>query len=80
MQSINVIIIFTSELCEDQAATSKIPRGSPTISKIASSTFIKTLRPVCTATSSKDRQTGAYSIGQTIPGKLNCTNRENKNT
>jgi hypothetical protein len=36
------------------------------------STSIKTLRPAHTATSSKVRQTGAYSIGLTISGKLSC--------
>ncbi len=36
------------------------------------STTIKTLRPTHTATSSKNRCIGAYSIGLTILGKLGC--------
>jgi hypothetical protein len=41
---------------------SKITCGSPIISKILSSTSIKTLWQVCTLTSSKDVRIGAYSI------------------
>jgi hypothetical protein len=36
------------------------------------STFIKTLWPACTPTSSKDRWIVAYSTGLTILGKLGC--------
>jgi hypothetical protein len=36
------------------------------------SSTIKTSWPVCRATSSKDRWIGAYSIGLTILGKLDC--------
>jgi hypothetical protein len=39
---------------------------------------ILTQWPARTATSSKDRQTGAYSIGLTNPGKLNCPTKKKK--
>ncbi len=42
---------------------SKIPCGSPTISEILSSTSIQTLWAGPTATSAKDRQVEAFSIG-----------------
>ncbi len=42
------------------------------------STIVKTLWPAWTATSTKDRWIGTYSIGQTIPGKLICPNNNNK--
>ncbi len=38
------------------------------------STTIKTSWPARAATSSKDRQLGAYSVGFTISGKLGCPN------
>jgi hypothetical protein len=40
------------------------------------STSIKTLQPAHTATSTQDRQIGAYSFDITIPGKLSCPNVE----
>jgi hypothetical protein len=40
------------------------------------STRIKTLWPVHTETSSKDRQIEAYSIGLTSEGKLSCPNNK----
>ncbi len=39
---------------------------------------IRTPWPAHTATSSKDRWIGAYSIALTILGKLNCLNKKKK--
>ncbi len=44
------------------------------------STTIKTLRPACTATSSKDRQISAYSTSLTILVKLVCPDKKKINT
>jgi len=41
------------------------------------STTIKTLSPARTATSSRDRWIGPYSISLTIQGKLGCPNNNN---
>ncbi len=48
----------------------KIPCGSPTISKILPSTFIKTLWPAHAATSAKDRWIGGYSTGLKFHGNF----------
>ncbi len=42
------------------------------------STTTKTSWPALTATSSKDRQIGAYSIGLTIPGKTRLPKKKKK--
>ncbi len=39
---------------------------------------MKTTPPACTATSSKDRKIGAFSIGQTTLVKLGCPNKKKK--
>ncbi len=57
---------------------SKIPYGLSTITKILSSTSIKTSRLTHTATSSKYRRIVAYSIGLTIPAKLGSENKKKK--
>ncbi len=44
------------------------------------STTIQTLRPAHTATSSKDRWKGAYSIGLTILGRFTCSMKKKKKT
>jgi hypothetical protein len=61
------------------SSRSKISLGSPTISKILSSTSIKTSWPAHTLTPPKDICIGAYYlIGPTILGKLACSNKKNK--
>jgi hypothetical protein len=42
------------------------------------STAIKPSWPAHTATSSKDRWIGAYSIDLTIPGKLGCPSKKKR--
>jgi hypothetical protein len=65
-------MIFYKLIVRGLSCWSKIPCGSPTIGKILLSSSIKTLWPAHTATSSKDRQIGAYSFGLTNLGKLSC--------
>ncbi len=61
------------------SSRSKISLGSPTISKILSSTSIKTSWPAHTVTPPKDRCIGAYYlIGPAILGKLACSNKKNE--
>jgi hypothetical protein len=55
----------------------KIPRGSPTSSEIYAN-YHQDFAAANTATSSKDRWIGAYSIGLTIPWKLGCPIRKKK--
>jgi hypothetical protein len=57
---------------------SQIHCGSTTISLTNLSTSIKTLWPAQTATSSKDGQTGAYSIGIAVLVRLNHRYRKRK--
>jgi len=65
-----VIVIFHLRIGRCLSCWSKIPCGL----QHQRNTSIKTSWPADTATSSEGRQIGAYSIGLTIPGKLNCTN------
>jgi hypothetical protein len=56
----------------------KIPCALSTITKILSSTAIKTSRLAHTVTSSKYRWIVAYSIGLTILAKLGSQNKKKK--
>ncbi len=62
--------IFNNRIGLGLSCWSKIPFGSPTISKLLLPTSIKTSWPVRTATSSKYRQIGVYLNGITIQGKI----------
>ena len=74
------MIIFNELIGQSLNWPSKISFESPTISKILSSTSIKTSRPIRTETSSKDRQIWHYSIGLTILGKLCCANMKRRSS
>jgi hypothetical protein len=56
----------------------KIPHLATTISPLSMPASARTLWPAHKASSSMDRQIGAYSVGLTIPGKLNCTFKKKK--
>ena len=56
----------------------KIPHLATTISPLSMPVSARTLWPAHKASSSMDRQIGAYSVGLTIPGKLNCTFKKKK--
>jgi hypothetical protein len=65
------ICIFNNSVCQ-----SKIPCRLPTVRGIVLSTSIKTLQLAHSATSSKERQIRAYSVGLLIPGKLGCPKKK----
>ncbi len=72
---INIIILIFNQLIGwGLNCWSKIPRGLLTVSVILSSTFNKTLLPICTGICSKDRLMEACSIGLTILGNFMCPN------
>ncbi len=62
-------MIFNKWIVRGLSRWSKAPCGSPTISEIYWSSSVKTSRPACTTTYSKDGYVGAYSIGLTLLGK-----------
>ncbi len=73
-------LIITDWIKQGLNYWSKIPCGLSTITRILSSTSIKTSRQAHTATSSKYRWMVAYSIGLTIPAKLGSQNNKKKKT
>ncbi len=73
---IKILVISSKRIERGLSCWSKIPHGSPTISKMLSSTSTKTLRIAHPVTSSVDRWIQAYSIGIAILGKLSCPNKK----
>ncbi len=73
---IDIDLIFNKQILQGPSCRSKIPCGLQTISKILLSVSTKTSRPALIATSSKERQIGAYSIGLTVPGKTQLSKQE----
>ena len=51
-------IVFNKWIGRGKCSWLKIPCGLPSLSTALSASFIKTLWPGCTVTSSKDRQIG----------------------
>ncbi len=71
-------IIFNKVIGWGLSCSSKIPFGSPTISKIFLSTYVKTSRSVHIVTSSRGRQLETYLTDLTTPAKPRCPNKKNK--
>jgi hypothetical protein len=72
-----IIIMLNKWTVEGTSCWSKIPRGSPTI-RIIQSTSTKTPRPAHASTSPYGRLIRAYSIGLTSLGKLSCPKKKKK--
>jgi hypothetical protein len=73
-----MIIIFGGRISSGMGCWSGIPWGLPTISRILSSTSLKTSFSACKVNFSWNRQIGVYSIALTILEKLDCLIKKNK--